>query len=301
MAILLVNAGAILPGGKIPEPTRITLGQCEGRETRLPHLQGAISRGYIGIQMETVPGGAKITSVMPNAPADRAGLKVNDIVFEAGGRQITDHKELNNTILSGKVRGEMLFKVKRGQENLELKVIVAPGVAPSAYVRVYLIGKHLVMMIGAAEGGAPAPETAAFFNSLKLRTGEEILAAESKLPIHEVGKGLELRGQLDGQTVDLLYRVKLAAGTTYVIDMVTPNQPALDPYLVLTDATGKQLAEDDDSGGGLNARIVFRPEQAGTFRIVATSINNGTGAFTLTVRETTDPPKKEKQKGFFKG
>jgi tRNA A-37 threonylcarbamoyl transferase component Bud32 len=301
MATLLVTSGAVLPGGKMPEATKITLGQWEGREARLPHLPGATSRGYIGIQMGTVPGGAKITSVMSNAPADRAGLKPNDIVYEAGGRQVTDHKVLNNTILSGKIGGEMLFKVKRGQENLELPVIVGLGVAPGAYVRVYLIGNHLVMLMGAAEGGAAAPETAAFFNSLKLGGEEQLAAAEAKLPIHEVGKGLELRGQLDGHTVQLVYRVKLAAGTTYVIDMVTPNQLLLDPYLVLTDATGKQLAEDDDSGGGLNAQITFRPEQDGPFRIVATSINYGTGAFTLTVRETTDPPKKDKQKGGFKG
>jgi hypothetical protein len=31
---------------------------------------------------------------------------------------------------------------------------------------------------------------------------------------------------------------------------------------------------------GLNARIVFGPEQAGTLRIMATSTNTGTGAFT---------------------
>jgi len=79
--------------------------------------------------------------------------------------------------------------------------------------------------------------------------------------------------------------------------MVSPDQKTLDPYLVLTDGTGKSLAEDDDSGGGLNARIVFRPEQAGTFRILATSINFGAGAFTLTVRETANAPQKRSNNG----
>ena len=61
------------------------------------------------------------------------------------------------------------------------------------------------------------------------------------------------------------------------------------------DSTGKKLAEeDDDSGGGLNARIVFRAEQDGTYRIQATSFNAGNGAFTLTVREHPKEPKKEK-------
>jgi hypothetical protein len=69
--------------------------------------------------------------------------------------------------------------------------------------------------------------------------------------------------------------------------MVSSDEKALDPYLVLTDAAGKKLAEDDDSGGGLNARIIFRTPQDGTFRIRATSFNGGRGAFDLSAREQT--------------
>src|SRR5207249_8495492 len=112
-------------------------------------------------------------------------------------------------------------------------------------------------------------------------------------PVHEVGTGLELKGQLDAQTSALVYQVKLVAGKTYVIDMVSPDSKALDPYLVLSDAAGKKLAEDDDSGGGLNARIVFHAEKDGVYRIQATSFNAGSGAFTLTVREQAMPPKTE--------
>jgi tetratricopeptide (TPR) repeat protein len=113
-------------------------------------------------------------------------------------------------------------------------------------------------------------------------------------PVHEVGTGLELKGQLDAQTPALVYQVKFVAGKTYVIDMISPDPKALDPYLFLLDAAGKKLAEDDDSGGGLNARIVFRAEQEGTYRIRATSYNAGRGAFTLSVREQLLQPKKEK-------
>jgi serine/threonine protein kinase len=112
-------------------------------------------------------------------------------------------------------------------------------------------------------------------------------------PVHEVGTGLQLQGQLDAQTPTLAYQVKLVAGKTYVIDMISPDPKALDPYLFLLDAAGKKLAEDDDSGGGLNARIIFRVEQDGVFRILATSFNAGQGAFTLTVREQAKLPRCE--------
>ena len=122
----------------------------------------------------------------------------------------------------------------------------------------------------------------------------EVPASKVLGPVHEVGQGLELRGQLDRQTPALVYQVKLAAGKSYVIDMVSPDQKALDPYLILSDAAGKKLAEDDDSGGGLNARIRFRAEKDSVYRIQATSFNGGSGAFTLTVRgEQPQPPRGE--------
>jgi serine/threonine protein kinase len=162
------------------------------------------------------------------------------------------------------------------------------------YARMYVIGNHLVMLMGPADGLAPAPDTAAFFNSLKLGGRDPNTAEEGKQSVHEVGKGLELRGKLDNKTQTVVYRVKLAAGKNYVIDMVSADSKALDPYLVLTDGTGKDLAEDDDSGGGLNARINFRPDESATFRILATSFS-GVGAFTLTVREAAAPSKKGKE------
>ena len=103
--------------------------------------------------------------------------------------------------------------------------------------------------------------------------------------VPEVGDGLKLYGKLDARTITLVYEVKLTAGRTYVIDMVSMDQKALDPYLMLKDADRQHLAEDDDSGGGLNARISYRAPRDGVYRIHATSYGAGRGAFVLTVRE----------------
>ncbi len=79
-----------------------------------------------------------------------------------------------------------------------------------------------------------------------------------------------------------VYRVKLEANKTYQIDMTSQ----FDNYLFLEDATGKVLAADDDSGGNLNARIVFRPTKTDTYRVIATTFGGGaTGPFTLTAIE----------------
>jgi hypothetical protein len=44
-----------------------------------------------------------------------------------------------------------------------------------------------------------------------------------------------------------------------------------DTFLRLEDTFGQVVAADDDSGKGLNARIVFQPKLTGTFRVIATS------------------------------
>jgi serine/threonine protein kinase/tetratricopeptide (TPR) repeat protein len=126
------------------------------------------------------------------------------------------------------------------------------------------------------------------------RTEQESYTAQRAGPVHEVGTGLKLNGQLDAETTALVYQVRFVAGKIYVIDMVSPDQKALDPYLVLSGAAGKKLAEDNDGGGGFNARITFQAEQDGTYRIRTTSLKAGRGDFTLTVREQPKPPKGEK-------
>lgn len=79
-----------------------------------------------------------------------------------------------------------------------------------------------------------------------------------------------------------LYTIKMEAKKRYQIDMASKT---LDSYLRLEDATGKELAKDDDSGGGLNARIVFTCPAGGNYRIYATTLFPAMGDFTLTVKE----------------
>jgi len=76
--------------------------------------------------------------------------------------------------------------------------------------------------------------------------------------------------------------VTMRKGMSYQIDMVSTQ---FDSYLFLEDPKGKELAADDDSGGNLNARIIFNCQQTGKYRVVCTSYNpQGVGMFTLTVK-----------------
>jgi hypothetical protein len=81
---------------------------------------------------------------------------------------------------------------------------------------------------------------------------------------------------------------RMTAGTTYTIDLMRREGGGgglHDPYLFLEDPTGAVVAQDDDSGGNLNARIVYRAPLMGTYKIIATDLApNRTGQYTLMAR-----------------
>ncbi|MSQ95801.1 MAG: redoxin domain-containing protein [Gemmataceae bacterium] len=81
-----------------------------------------------------------------------------------------------------------------------------------------------------------------------------------------------------------VHTVKLKAGKAYTIDMVSAE---LNSYLRLLDPKGNQLEENDNSGGGLNARIFFNCFIDGDYKIACTTFaGNMTGSYALTVKNT---------------
>jgi S1-C subfamily serine protease len=86
-----------------------------------------------------------------------------------------------------------------------------------------------------------------------------------------------------------LYSPTLTAGTTYIIEMNnTRRDNNLDPYLIVNNPKGQKVAEDDDSGGELNSRIVLQATETGVYQIYATTLQQGqTGPFRFILAEAT--------------
>jgi WD40 repeat protein len=97
--------------------------------------------------------------------------------------------------------------------------------------------------------------------------------------------GARVDAELTKGIQNISYEVKFAQGKTYVIDMIAPAGSPVDPFLRLLDPSGKEVASDDDSGGGLNARITYAAKVTGAYRIIATSFGSSVGQFTLMVKE----------------
>src|SRR5262249_42141622 len=76
------------------------------------------------------------------------------------------------------------------------------------------------------------------------------------------------------------YKIEMKPKTTYIIELDSKD---FDAYLRLENEEGKQVAYDDDGAGvGLNAKMVYNCDKAGTYTIFATSFEEAaTGEFHL--------------------
>jgi hypothetical protein len=73
-----------------------------------------------------------------------------------------------------------------------------------------------------------------------------------------------------------------SAGQTVQIDLMSSD---FDSYLSLRNQSGQELAHDDDSGGGLNARIVWTLPYTGGYQVLANTLRaNQFGSFTLSLQ-----------------
>jgi serine protease Do len=93
---------------------------------------GKFSRPYLGVRyqlldkktaiLNSVPQGAYLVEVVADSPADKAGLKVNDIITEINKIRLNEDKGLAEVIAGNKVGDEVVVKIYRGSEELEVKV-----------------------------------------------------------------------------------------------------------------------------------------------------------------------------------
>jgi hypothetical protein len=107
--------------------------------------------------------------------------------------------------------------------------------------------------------------------------------------VAQIAVGQIMRGRLetgdqtmaDGTFADI-WQFQGNAGQTVQIDV---RSDEFDAYAQLLNATGTKLAEDDNSGGNLNARIIFTLPATGMYQIVVNSAGQSrrSGIYTISV------------------
>jgi len=104
----------------------------------LPQLKGKgkVTRGYLGVLIQKVtpdiaeslgidkPHGALVANVSKDGPAERAGVKVGDVIVEFDGKEIKESNDLPIIVARTAVDKKVKFKVLRDKKELTLTVAV---------------------------------------------------------------------------------------------------------------------------------------------------------------------------------
>ncbi len=98
--------------------------------------KGQVSRGWLGVEIQDLdqklassfnmaqPTGALVASVLPDTPADKAGVQAGDIVTEFGGSPVKSAADLPLLVGNTPIGTKASFKVLRAGEEKTLEVTV---------------------------------------------------------------------------------------------------------------------------------------------------------------------------------
>jgi len=99
--------------------------------------KGKVVRGWLGVIIQDVnpeiasaldlktPTGALISSVQEDSPAEKAGLKSEDVVIKFNGKAIKNSRELSNLVAAAEPNNEIVLIVLRQGKEKEIKVKLA--------------------------------------------------------------------------------------------------------------------------------------------------------------------------------
>jgi serine protease Do len=105
---------------------------------------GKVSRGLLGITFQPVdadlaknlgldkPDGAAVTSVRKGSSADKAGLKLSDVILEVDGKKVSDESDLRSLIGERRPGETVKLKVWRKKAIVELKATLGTDTAAKA-------------------------------------------------------------------------------------------------------------------------------------------------------------------------
>ncbi|AAC07399.1 DegQ family serine endoprotease [Aquifex aeolicus] len=95
---------------------------------------GKVIRGWLGVVIQDITPdisealgikeGVLVAQVVPGSPADKAGLKVGDVIVEVNGKKIEDARDLQFTIMKMKPGTKAVLKVIRNGKEKEITVII---------------------------------------------------------------------------------------------------------------------------------------------------------------------------------
>ncbi|MBT8329451.1 MAG: DegQ family serine endoprotease [Desulfofustis sp.] len=113
----------------------------------IPQLveHGEVTRGYLGVNIQTITpdlakaleveeqNGALVSDVIPDSPAQKAGVERGDIIINFAGHKIADSRDLPAKVAAIPVGEEVIMKIIRDGKEKELAVSVGELAGDDSY------------------------------------------------------------------------------------------------------------------------------------------------------------------------
>jgi serine protease DegQ len=105
--------------------------------------EGAVTRGWVGVEAQNMtPGlaesfglpsasGALIAGVLPDSPADHAGLKAGDILVAINGKPVINSATMLNLIAVLEPNRNATLKIVRAQQKMSIKILIGKRPVPA--------------------------------------------------------------------------------------------------------------------------------------------------------------------------
>lgn len=88
--------------------------------------------GLLGVMLADGDGGAKVMQVVPDSPAEKAGLRVDDVIASVNAKDVGTREALIETIRSYMPGQTVKLAVKRGDKEIQVEAKLVGGVGPGA-------------------------------------------------------------------------------------------------------------------------------------------------------------------------
>jgi serine protease Do len=164
--------------------------------------EGHVHRGRIGIYVETITPalseglglardwGVLVGDVTPEGPADKAGVKVGDIVESVNGRNLRNARQLEGYIYRSPMKEKITLQVLRGKDQLTMDVPVLDSVDdPQRFADMVNPEDNLVARLGILAIGIDK-DVAAMLPGLRNSYGVLVAAGSSATDLTS-GTGLQ--------------------------------------------------------------------------------------------------------------
>jgi putative serine protease PepD len=91
---------------------------------------GKVKHAYVGVRIQSVPGGARITQVVSGSPAGKAGLKVGDVITAFNGKTVASADDITADVSAAKAGQTVTVTVRRAGSTKHISVTL--GVQPAS-------------------------------------------------------------------------------------------------------------------------------------------------------------------------